>query len=305
VKPLRWPSDTARIRCARAGLIALTVRPNGRIRCVNPSSAALTQAIDIIDASPSPLPESVVVENFVGDALGKKVGIHIRERHAEPFGQLLSYEPGVTDLDGILSLGLSTEELYQHFAAVATTIAQELSANGVHVTTSFFLGSRLDSKLKIAQWRAGRIGKFDNALPFKTQRKPPMATPTKKAASKSAPSKGAPPKSAPKKTAPVADRFDELVEAGLIEVKVRVIPEDNRKGYAVAFGTAIVAGGLATEDWKLNWKADDTAEGQYWIEGASKPPKVEGEKWIPVTLPITANTRAKLTDLFVAAFEAA
>lgn len=304
MKPLRWPSDSARIRCARVGLIAITVRPNGRIRCVNPASAELVQAIDILDADPIELPNSVTIENFAEDALGKKVGIQIRNTLKIPGATpWLAYEPRAADLDGILSLGLSTQELYTHFGAVATTIAQELSANGVHVTTSFFSGSSLDSKLKVAQWRAGHIGKFNNALPFKKET--PMAKPN---TTKTAPAKNGKPgpsKSAPAKKTAVADRIDELIDAGLIAVKVRVIPEESRKGFAVAFGTVTIADGIATEDWKLNWQADDTEEGKYWIEGASKPPKVQGEKWVPVTLPITANTRNKLTDLFVAAFEAA
>lgn len=328
MKPLRFPSDGAFVVCAARGCVPTLVRPHGQVQAVDMTSATLFQVTDYVDREARPHHGSLfgggfVLHNYSLDALGHLPALVLLFHGTDDTVETIqSFEPSGPWKD---EMGLSVPELFDHFAAVAARIAKAWSENGYRVTTCFYTPLGVDSKLKIAQWRAGRIERtqHENALPFAKEK--PMATPNKnapKGGAKSAstsknPSnqggyfggprpddKKTPTRSAPKKETP-SDRFDELIDAGLVAVKLRVIPEDKRHGLSIAFATITIADGLVIEDWRLNWKEDGTEQGSYFIEGPAKPPKNQGEKWIPVSLPITANTRAKLTDMFVAAWNEA
>lgn len=314
MKPLRLPSSTGFCLCSARGHIATLVRPHGQVQAVDLSSATLLQETEFVDREAQPFPGGILVlSNYGQDALGYLPEIRlqhctIHDEHVD----LQWFKPSGAWKD--LS-GLSTEELYDHFAAVCNTIAKAWSQNGFDVTTCFYSPLVLTSKLKVARWRAGRIerNQNDNALPFAKEK--PMASnskptgksapskPTgKPASSKSAPSKPSPQKATKAQREQVEDRFQEAIDAGLVEVvNFRIIPEEKRRGLTVGFFQVRVAGALVTNDWRY-------CEGNNgpFVEGAQKTRVVDDETvYESVNLTTTREAREALIALATAAYEEA
>lgn len=305
MKPLRFPSTTAFCLCASKGWIPALVRPHGQIQAVDVSSAHLFQVTEFVDReayarSGEGWGGIFVLHNYNQDALGNAPGLWLEYHGTDDQVETIQrFEPAGTWKD---QMGLAVPELFDHFAAVAATIAKAWSENGFLVTTCFYQSIGVSSKLKVARWRAGRIERTpeQNALPF--ERKTHMATkfskPAQKPASKTA--QKAPEKPA-QKPAQKPTRKEIEPDASLLEVlsvKVREIPEKSRRNKTVGFASLTICGCLVVHDWCIV----DGANGLF-VDGPQKPPREGEEDWRPVALTVTAEGRKAVEQVVLEAWE--
>lgn len=312
MKPLRFPSTLAFAMCAARGSIACLVRPHGQTQAVDVSTATKSQVTDFVDPdarsrSGAEWGGLFVVRNFHEDALGKTPGVRL-EYHGtdDQIETIQAFECSQKWRD---EMGLSTPELFDHFAAVGASVARAWSENGFRVTTCFYSPLGVDSKLKVSRWRAGRIERTPSALPFEKEN--PMAqTTTRKPTGKPAPKPGTKPTGKPTgkpapKSAPqeqVEDRFQEAIDAGLVEiVNFRILDEEKRRGLTVAFFQVRVAGALVTNDWRYCIGNKGS-----FVEGAQKARETdEGTIYDPINLTTTREAREALTALADTAYQEA